>query len=93
MRDVQSSLGGPDVLVNIWKPRDEDIKHRRDFRDYRIFSIDPKTAHDLDDALHIRDLGNNQVKIGVHIADVSHFVQQQTHLDEAAQARATTVFS
>ena len=65
---------------------------RRDYRNRRIFTIDPTTAKDLDDALHIDDLGNGQVEIGVHIADVSFFVQPNSLIDREAQRRCTTVY-
>lgn len=48
---------------------------RRDFRDNRVFTIDPETAKDLDDALHIVDNEDGTFEVGVHIADVTHFVK------------------
>eukprot|EP00980_Cylindrotheca_fusiformis_P006975 scaffold1469_cov119-Cylindrotheca_fusiformis.AAC.19 len=75
-----------------WKPTPEMCEGRKDFRNRRIFTIDPTTAKDLDDALHIEDLGNGQVEVGVHIADVSFFVDQDTHLDLEARRRCTTVY-
>lgn len=65
---------------------------RRDFRSHRVFTIDPATAKDLDDALHILDLGNGIVELGVHIADVSFFVGEDTALDQEAARRCTTVY-
>eukprot|EP00526_Cylindrotheca_closterium_P002831 CAMPEP_0113629878 /NCGR_PEP_ID=MMETSP0017_2-20120614/15516_1 /TAXON_ID=2856 /ORGANISM="Cylindrotheca closterium" /LENGTH=1018 /DNA_ID=CAMNT_0000540305 /DNA_START=64 /DNA_END=3117 /DNA_ORIENTATION=+ /assembly_acc=CAM_ASM_000147 len=75
-----------------WRPTPEMYKGRRDYRTQRIFTIDPTTAKDLDDALHITDLGNGQVELGVHIADVSYFVEQDSLLDVEAQRRCTTVY-
>jgi exoribonuclease R len=75
-----------------WKPIPEMYEGRRDYRTHRIFTIDPTTAKDLDDALHVEDLGNGQVEIGVHIADVSHFVQQDSLLDIEGRRRCTTVY-
>ena len=75
-----------------WKPTPEMYKGRRDFRRKRIFTIDPTTAKDLDDALHIEDLGNGQVEIGVHIADVTHFVTPGSAIDMEARRRCTTVY-
>lgn len=75
-----------------WKPTPEMYEGRRDYRERRIFTIDPTTAKDLDDALHVEDLGNGQVEIGVHIADVSFFIDQDTHLDMEATRRCTTVY-
>jgi DIS3-like exonuclease 2 len=75
-----------------WRPTPEMYKDRRDYRHKRIFTIDPTTARDLDDALHIEDLGNGQVEIGVHIADVSHFIPINSAIDIEAQRRCTTVY-
>eukprot|EP01119_Soliformovum_irregulare_P004628 TRINITY_DN1568_c0_g2_i2.p1 TRINITY_DN1568_c0_g2~~TRINITY_DN1568_c0_g2_i2.p1 ORF type:complete len:1119 (+),score=333.19 TRINITY_DN1568_c0_g2_i2:22-3357(+) len=71
---------------------DDVIKSRRDLRSTRIFTIDPPTAKDLDDALHITPLSNGCYEVGVHIADVSNFVLPDTELDTEAAARATTVY-
>ena len=65
---------------------------RRDLRDTRIFSIDPETAKDLDDALSIELLENGTYQVGVHIADVSYFVKPGTALDDAALVRSTSVY-
>ena len=67
-------------------------KGRRDYRGERVFTIDPTTAKDLDDALHIKLLPDGKVEIGVHIADVSHFIKPNSHVDKEAQNRATTVY-
>ena len=75
-----------------WIIPSEEIINRRDLRDYRIFTIDPPTAKDLDDALHITPLDNGQFEIGVHIADVSFFLQENTALDTEAMRRATSVY-
>lgn len=75
-----------------WKPTPDMYKGRRDYRDERIFTIDPTTARDLDDALHIRELSDGRVEIGVHIADVSHFVTEGSYVDEEAARRTTTVY-
>jgi len=75
-----------------WKPTAEMCQGRRDYRKQRIFTIDPTTAKDLDDALHITPLPDGRVEIGVHIADVSHFVQPSSAVDEEALRRATTVY-
>lgn len=75
-----------------WRPTPDMYKGRRDFRRERIFTIDPTTAKDLDDALHIKILDNGQIELGVHIADVSHFVQPNSKIDLEAQRRCTTVY-
>lgn len=76
----------------VWSIPSEEIAKRKDFRKHRIFTIDPTTAKDLDDALHITLMDDGTVEIGVHIADVSHFVQDGSPLDEEAQRRATSVY-
>ena len=75
-----------------WKPTEEMCRGRRDYRKHRVFTIDPTTARDLDDALHITPLPGDRVEIGVHIADVSHFVKPESAVDEEALRRATTVY-
>ena len=75
-----------------WRLKEEDIEDRRDLRDARIFSIDPITARDLDDALSYAELANGCAEVGVHIADVSHFVPPESALDEEAQRRSTSVY-
>jgi ribonuclease R len=72
--------------------RDEDRKGRRDFRKVTTFTIDPADAKDFDDALSIQKLPNGNWEIGVHIADVTHYLQQGTLLDEEAVERATSVY-
>ncbi len=71
---------------------EEEIKKRRDLRDVLTFTIDPKDAKDFDDALSFKILDNGNYEIGVHIADVSHYLQEGTLLDEEAYNRATSVY-
>lgn len=70
----------------------EEISKRRDFRGITTFTIDPDDAKDFDDALSIQKLKNGNWEIGVHIADVSHYVQPGSALDEEAVKRATSVY-
>lgn len=70
----------------------EEIKKRRDYREVTTFTIDPTDAKDFDDALSIRELRAGLYEIGVHIADVSYYVKENTVLDKEAFARATSVY-
>lgn len=71
---------------------DEEVAKRWDMRDICTFTIDPKDAKDFDDALSIQKLENGLWQIGVHIADVSHYVKPGTILDDEAYKRATSVY-
>ncbi|WAR14584.1 DI3L2-like protein [Mya arenaria] len=75
-----------------WSIPEEEFEEREDFRKCCIFTIDPATARDLDDALSCEDLGNGRYKVGVHIADVSYFVEEGTVLDNIAGLRSTSVY-
>ncbi|GMF30816.1 unnamed protein product [Phytophthora fragariaefolia] len=77
-----------------WEVPDDELQKRRDFRETQIFSIDPYNARDLDDALHISALNDSRTKfeIGVHIADVTHFMERNSLLDLEARSRATSVY-
>ena len=70
----------------------EELKKRKDCRDILTFTIDPADAKDFDDAISIRNLDNGCYEIGVHIADVSHYVKPGTALDKSAYQRATSVY-
>lgn len=70
----------------------EEIKKRRDMRQDLTFTIDPKDAKDFDDALSFTVLENGLYEIGIHIADVSHYLQEGTVLDDEAYERATSVY-
>lgn len=69
-----------------------EIAQRKDFRECLTFTIDPVDAKDFDDAISIRKLKEGLFEIGVHIADVSHYVVSETSLDKEAYARATSVY-
>ncbi len=70
----------------------EEIAKRRDFRKILTFTIDPADAKDFDDAISFRKLDNGNVEVGVHIADVSHYVKPGTALDKEAFERGTSVY-
>ncbi|PKI85124.1 Dis3p [Malassezia vespertilionis] len=66
--------------------------NRKDLREENICSIDPPGCQDIDDALHAKELPNGNIQVGVHIADVSHFVSADTPMDAEAASRGTTVY-
>ena len=68
------------------------IDQRIDFRNKTVFTIDPVDAKDFDDALSIEELENGHLRLGVHIADVTHYVQPGSTLDEEAHKRATSIY-
>ncbi|MCW2117972.1 ribonuclease R [Flavobacterium sp. 7A] len=70
----------------------EEIANRRDMRDTLTFTIDPKDAKDFDDALSFKKLENGNYEIGIHIADVSYYLEEGTILDDEAYQRATSVY-
>ncbi|MDP4130207.1 MAG: ribonuclease R [Bacteroidota bacterium] len=70
----------------------EEIARRKDFREIRTFTIDPADAKDFDDAISFRMVKEDLYEIGVHIADVSHYVETGTVLDDEAYQRATSVY-
>ncbi|MDE6006079.1 MAG: ribonuclease R [Muribaculaceae bacterium] len=70
----------------------EEVSKREDFRGVTTFTIDPRDAKDFDDALSIRQLANGNWEVGVHIADVTHYVRPGSIIDKEAQKRATSVY-
>jgi protein SSD1 len=71
---------------------EEALAGRRDFRDEKTFTIDPNGSKELDDALHLKDLGDGIFEIGVHVADVAHFVKANSLVDREAKKRGTGVY-
>src|SRR3972149_9254314 len=81
--------------AQIWKEKyekEDKLKDRKDFRQTSTFTIDPADAKDFDDALSFKRLANGDYEIGIHIADVSHFVIEKTKLDREALKRGTSIF-
>ncbi|XP_077014526.1 exosome complex exonuclease RRP44 isoform X2 [Tamandua tetradactyla] len=75
-----------------WSITETDMKNREDLRHLCICSVDPPGCTDIDDALHCRELGNGNLEVGVHIADVSHFIRPGNALDQESARRGTTVY-
>ncbi|XP_009902181.2 DIS3-like exonuclease 1 [Dryobates pubescens] len=91
--EIQMSEMPASSAENPWKVSPEEEKKRLDLRDtHLIFSIDPKGCEDVDDALSVRALPNGNLELGVHIADVTHFVAANSYTDVEARARATTYY-
>ena len=74
------------------QPEHFEERGRRDLRDLLVCSVDPPGCRDIDDALHVRDLPNGNVEVGVHIADVTHFLKPNTAMDDEAAARGTSTY-
>lgn len=83
---MEEALRLPDVISA------SDIKKRKDMRDVLTFTIDPVDARDFDDAISIKKIKGDLYEIGVHIADVSHYLQPGSSLDDEAYQRATSVY-
>ncbi|XP_065058694.1 exosome complex exonuclease RRP44-like [Rhopilema esculentum] len=94
--DIQDAPFSNLVLKDLpempWIITPEDYAERRDLRQLDICSIDPPGCTDIDDALHCRTLDNGNFEIGVHIADVTHFIKPGTNIDMAAAKRGTSVY-
>ena len=83
---------GPRYALRCCRPPLEQLETRKDLRDECVFSIDPETAKDLDDALSVKTNEDGSYDVGVHIADVAFFVKPNTPLDRDARKRATSVY-
>lgn len=75
-----------------WKVEPSELAKRLDLRDLCIVSVDPLGCRDIDDALHCRVVNGNHLEVGVHIADVTHFMNEHTAMDEEASKRCTSVY-
>lgn len=94
--DIPHSQFSKEVLSCLpklpWIITEDDEKARVDLRHLDICSVDPPGCTDIDDALHCRSIGKGKYEVGVHIADVSHFIRPGNALDKEAASRATTVY-
>jgi len=86
-KDVEEEAGKARKFLD-----EPSVKTRRDFRDVSTFTIDPETAKDFDDAISVQELGKGMYEIGIHIADVTHFVRPGTKLDKEGAKRATSIY-
>lgn len=91
---VLKAVGHEDWSVesDLAKDGEAILANRRDFRDEQTFTIDPNGSKELDDALHFKDLGDGNVEIGIHVADVAHFVKYNSLVDREAKKRGTGVY-
>jgi len=80
------------LFIQYTRIPDREYEIRKDLRQERIFTIDPNTAKDLDDALSIKMNDDGTYEVGVHVSDVSYFVKPNTALDRDARKRATSVY-
>ncbi|KAG9232120.1 hypothetical protein BJ875DRAFT_381410 [Amylocarpus encephaloides] len=83
------------VGLDEWSLAKEDeasIRARRDFRDEKTFTIDPNGANELDDAIHVKTEADGKIEIGIHIADVAHFIKANSLVDREAKKRGTAVY-
>lgn len=94
--EIPTAPWSDDVLACLppddYKISAEELRGRVDLRGHMVFSIDPPGCTDIDDALHVRQLPNGNFEVGVHIADVSHYVKPGTPLDDEASNRCTSVY-
>ena len=86
-KEIKEFANNIDTTIN-----DKEVSNRRDFRNELTFTIDPVDAKDFDDAISFKKISNSSYEIGVHIADVSHYLQPNTILDNEAFNRATSVY-
>jgi protein SSD1 len=83
------------VGVDDWSVENEDataLESRREFRSEKTFTIDPNGADELDDAIHVKTDADGKIEVGVHIADIAHFVKPNSLVDREAKKRGTAVY-
>ena len=90
--DLETEIELPSFESSLtWVPDPEEVASRKDLRKALVMSIDPIGREDVDDALSVKKLENGYLKVGVHIADVTHFIPVNSLTDLEARKRATTV--
>ena len=87
---VLKNIGFDDWSIS--KESEEALASRRDFRSETTFTIDPNGSQELDDAMHVKDLGAGVVEIGIHVADAAHFIKANSLVDREAKKRGTGVY-
>ena len=90
--EIEPQIEPDDLPPPGWTIPEAEVAKRRDFRSECVFTIDPLTARDLDDALHVKRMANGNYEVGVHIADVSYFVKPGGKIDEIAASRCTSTY-
>ena len=89
LEDIRKELN---IQSDVWNVPRQEREKREDVTKERIFTIDPKSSKDLDDAISVQRVSNDTFRVGIHIADASHFVVPGSTLDRIAQKRATSVY-
>lgn len=92
LESLQPYISSLDPETGEWPIPEDELAKRLDLRNKRVFTIDPITAKDLDDALSIERIEEDVYEIGVHISDVSFFVKPGSEIDKAAQLRCTSTY-
>lgn len=87
---VLKNIGFDDWSVS--SESEEALSSRRDFRQETTFTIDPNGTEELDDAIHVKELTDGQVEIGIHVADAAHFIKANSLVDREAKKRGTGVY-
>jgi ribonuclease R len=89
---VQVEREAKEIEQNAKENISKEVKNRRDMRGVTTFTIDPETAKDFDDALSFEELQSGDIEVGIHIADVTHYVTPNSEIDKEATRRATSIY-
>ena len=87
---VTKSVGWEDWSLET--ENEANIANRRDLREERVFTIDPNGSNELDDAMHVKPLGDGKIEVGIHVTDIAHFVKANSLVDREAKKRGTGVY-